>query len=154
MEPLNQWVCDKCRKVIESPRDGYFQWLSKGDDCMFNSQYGFKIVHADPRCHFYGQPSEECGYPMSDFEGNDRYSTLLNFLDPGVLLMKEYRGPRVRDMREFVEIMRRFMIPYYEEARLYFLQLPGDDEFAPDTQVYKEENLKRIIEKYSKRKDV
>ena len=26
MEPLKQWVCDVCGKIIETPDDGYVVW--------------------------------------------------------------------------------------------------------------------------------
>jgi hypothetical protein len=59
LEPLNKWICDQCGGVIDSPRDGYLQWLTEGGDRMLDSEHGFKIVHADPKCHFYGQDSRE-----------------------------------------------------------------------------------------------
>ena len=72
-----------------------------------------------------------------------------SFIEGAVLIAHVLKEERVKNMREFVEIMRRFTIPFYEEARLHFGQLPGDDEFVPDTSVYDQESLKRIIEKYS-----
>ena len=37
LEPLKQFICDKCGETIKSPRDGWVEWLEQGDDTMYNS---------------------------------------------------------------------------------------------------------------------
>jgi len=151
LEPLKQFICDKCGETIKSPRDGWVEWLEQGDDTMYNSQYGFKIVHADPKCYFY--PDREYpgsnSTPLTHFTGEGGYTWLLCFLDLGPLLMKDYKGPRVKDMREFVELMRRLTLPYYEEVRLYAGSLRTSENFVADNSFYEQENLKKIIQELS-----
>ena len=112
---------------------------------MFNSQFDFKIIHANEYCYF--------DYPnslsLNCLLGERGYLKLLSFLDIGPLLLKEYKGPRVKDLREFMEFMRRLTIPYYEEARLYFNYLPSDEDFDLEESIYSQDELKRIIQKYS-----
>lgn len=149
LEPLKKWICDSCGKVIESPEDGFVEWLEEGKDIMFNSQYGFKIIHAGGKCFIYPEQSaNSSGVPLEHFIGDKGYLYLLSFLDLGSLLMEEYKGARVKDMREFVEFMRRLTVPYYEEARLYFKHLSSDDDFVLEPSIYHEEELRKIIQKY------
>jgi len=150
LEPLRQFICDNCGGIITSPKEGWVEWLEEGDDIMYNSQYGFKIVHYNQKCYFYPDQKfpNSNGMPLEYFVGEEGYIWLLSFLDIGPFLMKEYKGPSVKDMREFVGLMRRLTLPYYEEARLYFGNLRADDEFVLDHSIYEQENLKRIIKKY------
>src|SRR4030042_2172493 len=148
LEPLKQFICDKCGGLIESPRDGWVEWLEQGDDTMYNSQYGFKIVHANPKCYFYPDPQYpgSLSSPLEYFVGERGYSQLLCFLDLGPFIMKDYKGPRVKDMREFVELMRRLTLPYYEEVRQYAKRLRTSEHFVADDSFYSPETLKAIIQ--------
>ena len=92
---------------------------------------------------------KEDGTPMKP--GDEGYLYLLSFLDSGALLMEKYKGPRVKDMREFVEFIRRLTVPYYEEARLYFEHLSSDDDFILELSIYHEEELRKIIQKYGEK---
>ncbi len=151
LEPLKQWICDSCGQVIKSPDDGYVEWLVESEESSFSSQYGFKIIHSGEECTCY--PEEEISLndaPLEFFLRERGYLNLLNFLDIGPLLMKEYKGPRVKYLREFVEFMRRLTVPYYEEARLYFKNVQTDEHFVLDDSIYQEENLIKIIQKYGR----
>ena len=151
LEPLKQFICDKCGGLIKSPRDGWVEWLEQGDDTMYNSQYGFKIVHANPKCYFYPAPEYpgSNSTPLTHFTGEGGYIWLLCFLDLGPLLMKNYKGSRVKDMREFVELMRRLTLPYYEEVRRYAEGVRASENFVADNSFYDQENLKAIIQELS-----
>jgi hypothetical protein len=124
------------------------------DDSRLN--YGFKVVHSkqsSPRllagtdCSVYGSPS----LPLTELAGDPGFVVLLNFLDTGKALDKEYSGVQVKDMREFTELFRRLYVPHYEEARIY-LDDAKEDELIYDLQDKwtSQENLKRIIEKYAR----
>jgi hypothetical protein len=47
---------------------------------------------------------------LEEFIGQNGAVMLLSFLDVGPYLEADYQGPRVEDMREFVEFMRRLNI--------------------------------------------
>ncbi len=151
LEPLKQWICDSCGQVIETPDDGYVEWLVESEEAAFGQQYGFKIIHAGEECTCYSEEDvSKNDAPLESFIGNKGHLYLLSFLDVGTLLMREYKGARVKNLREFVEFMRRLTVPYYEEARLYFENLHADEDFVLDDSIYNQENLIRIIQKYGK----
>lgn len=155
LEPLAQWVCDTCGEVIESPEDGWLEWIS--DDDMKAS--GFRIVHhlpASPRkkthpedgCYQYSGNSYGSDSHLSEFIGEDGLAHLLTFLDWGHVDPRG--GPRVRRSDELAELFRRVMLPHYEEARLYWSEATNAGEFADANQVspYTQETLKQIIRQF------
>jgi hypothetical protein len=77
---------------------------------------------------------------------------LLSFLDVGEYHDPDYNGPRVADMREFVEFTRRLTNPYYEEARTYWSQANADEVFADANEIwiYLPRTLKEIVRRYGK----
>ena len=126
LEPLKQWICDSCSQVIESPEQGWLEWLWDQDDDR--KAHGFKIVHHamySPRkstrgCYHYDDSVRRADDYLNGYVGKDNLPALLAFLDPGEVIASTYHGPDLKDMREFVEIIRRLHVPYYEEARLYW----------------------------------
>lgn len=72
------------------------------------------------------------------------------FLDPGSRHTPEYLGPKLRDLREWVELYRRLHIPYYEEAREYWDRADERGYFdgANELWTYLPDNLKRLIEQF------
>ncbi|MEG6549577.1 hypothetical protein V6C53_04975 [Desulfocurvibacter africanus] len=155
--PLQQWVCDSCGGIIEKPEDGWLEWLHKKEGLGY---HGFRIVHhasASPRaphrnCYTYNDRREllmdghlhwyvgECGLP-----------SLLSKLEIGKYHSKEPLC-MIGDMRNYIDTMRRLLIPYYEEARLY-LDEAWAEEYSGTNEIglYAPETLKRIIEEYAGR---
>ncbi len=155
LEPLKQWVCDSCGEIINSAEDGWVEWLDGEEE--FNSCYGFKIVHNDgssPRgkggCFHYSEKQGPSDIQLDHFMGDKGYVYLLSFLDWGPYVIPEYKGPRVKDIREFIEFMRRLTIPYYEEARMFFKEALADGDLDPSSvdMIYDPEDLKRIVDKH------
>ncbi len=153
--PLKQWICDSCDELINSAEDGWVEWLSGRE--TFNSCYGFKIVHNDgssPRgkggCFHYSEKQGPSDTQLARFMGEKGYVYLLSFLDWGPYVTPEYKGPRVKDIREFVAFMRRLTIPYYEEARVFFDKALAEGIMDPSIVegIYEPESLKEIVEKY------
>ena len=124
LEPLEQWICDACGEVIETPGDGYLEWLS-GDD---HKAHSFRIVHHAPKsprkpggdCYAYTKASGRMDLDLDAHVGPSGLPHLLTFLDAGEYHQRDYQGPEVRNVREWVELFRRLQLPYYEEARLYW----------------------------------
>ena len=44
LEPLTQWICDRCGQVVKSPEDDLLCWLHKTREGEFKA-HGFLIVH-------------------------------------------------------------------------------------------------------------
>jgi hypothetical protein len=155
LKPLEQWYCDYCGEVIASPREGYIEWLVEDDIAD-----AFRIVHhasASPR-----RPGEDCYHHTAHRGRHDMHLDrcvgpaglpyLLSFLDLGpVHDPDEEHTVRVRSVREFVEVMRRLTLPYYEEARtLWGIATEGGffDGGGNEIWVYLPDTLKTLIKQY------
>jgi hypothetical protein len=87
-------------------------------------------------------------------KGEQGLSFLLALIDPGPYRDISYQGPKIRDIREWVELTRRLMLPYYEdyeEARIYMDRADTDGFFDgyPARLIYFPETLQLVIVKYS-----
>lgn len=158
MTPLVQFTCDKCRDVIYSPAEGYVEWeqfIREGNPTLLENSR-FKIIHnsySSPNedCFFYSQNPNGKSSALNDFLNENQMPRLLSFLDVGPHHAPQHLGAEIRDMREYVEFMRRLTIPYYEEARHYFQEAENDGYFdgANELWIYQSDTLKYLIEKYS-----
>lgn len=152
--PLEAWVCDTCGELATSDdNSGMVVWQTHDTDGRFD-YYDFKIVHktiaSDPhpyRC----DPGAENGFtsslPLNAFLGADGLALLLSWLSQGPL-KSGGTEPRVVDMDQFVDLVRRVQTPYYEEARSRFdderthYWLGDANEYAP----YRPDTLRRIAD--------
>ncbi|MFA7056641.1 MAG: hypothetical protein WC155_03655 [Candidatus Cloacimonadales bacterium] len=98
-----------------------------------------------------GKSAQSCA--LEDFLGSDGVNNLLSFYSIGPLKRALYPDEgssksRIFDNDEFIDLIRRVQIPYYEEARQYFnkgevVEYYSDNhEYAP----YLPHILKKIIE--------
>jgi hypothetical protein len=146
LEPLNQFICDNCGGIIDGVENGFVEWLVEPETSL---NYNFTIVHApqnpgDTLGCLQHQPQSSyihLEYLMSD-EG---LIQILWFLDTGLYYAPAYQGPKVKDMREFVELVRRLKLPYYEEARNYIFDTP-DFDHGDELTMYSALNLRALIE--------
>ncbi|MBZ9633058.1 hypothetical protein [Clostridium sp. FP1] len=150
LQPLKQWVCDKCGEVIKCPEDGYVQWNRKNSDLEIDD---FVIVHHKPAspmknsrkaCYIY---DSDCD--LKSFLGEKGIVELHGLLDPGQYHMPEYKT-RVTNIRNWSDFYKRLQLPYYEEARRYWNRAMNDGYFGDSNEIYiyLPENLKRMIEHY------
>ena len=111
-QPPTQWICDRCRQVIESPEQGMVEWLQEVDESVPSVRaYGLRIIHHDQyspsaphnTCRLHR--GEFCDMPLHDLVGPKGLQLLLEFLDPQPAA--KYRGPQVRDLREWVNLVKR-----------------------------------------------
>ncbi len=147
LTPIQQFVCDSCGQLIEKPEDGWFEWLENTK----TKAYGFRIVHHLKSCQYSGHPSDLSDTDLVDVLGPNGLPKLYRFIDAGPMHdPKRTYVPEVRDLREFMEILRRLTIPYYEEARLYWNDAKHDNYFdgANEVWIYLPKNLKNLIKKY------
>jgi hypothetical protein len=115
LTPLRQWYCDVCDEVIENPETGYVIW--KTDDRLL--KYDFKIIHK-ARCDL---DDHQCSMEVGKFLGLDGITRCLSFLSLGpVKATLGSTWQQVRDIDEFVDLVRRLQTPYYEEARRLFTE--------------------------------
>jgi hypothetical protein len=157
--PLKQFICDTCGEIIEKPEDGWIEWIHS-DDGM---QTEFNIVHhagSSPRkifnhegCYQHGGRNGRMDNNLNQYiNPNVIMSFLLHFLDIGRHHdpSRNYIGKV--NISEYVELVRRLTIPYYEEARLYWEMAKNDGYFDGENEIsiYSVNFLKGIIDKYSK----
>lgn len=151
MKPLEQFICDTCHSLIGKPEEGWFEWLS--DDTGIHS---FRIVHHKSVCHQHSAHRHVKDNHLNYFVGPENLPSLYKFLDPGYRYNRDLQ-PVANNLQlaEFTEILRRFTIPHYEEARLYFDQAEQDGLFdgANEVSPYKQDLLKSIIHNYKSSTD-
>jgi hypothetical protein len=89
--------------------------------------------------------------PLNSVTGPSGLARLLSFFDVGPYHDPDYSGPRVADIREFTEIIRRLMLPYYEEARMYWERAIADGFFGSPNEVYLyvPNTCQSLVEKYT-----
>jgi hypothetical protein len=111
------------------------------------------VSRADPdyaNCYRYTREPYRQDMHLNHFLGADGLPGVLAFLDVGPHHQREYKGPEVRDVREWTELFRRLFLPYYEEARLHWSVAEGDGFFQDGNEhwIYLPDTLKRAIEQY------
>lgn len=161
LKPLEQWICDGCGEIIDSPEHGMVEWLSRSSAIPSGPPFrvkGFRVVHVaaySPRwpngsCYKYEGNAGGQDNHLVYFTGEEGMARLLRFVDIGPYHEEEYKGPMAENLREWAELVRRLTIRYYEEARLYWHKALEDGFFdgANEIYIYLPDTLKRIIADY------
>lgn len=162
LEPLKQFYCDECGEIIESPKDGFVEWLQIYDEETGKiTVSGFRIIHRSVKSPFISTSKEGCyKYGDNDYRMDNElthtlklsHQLIYSYLDLGFVHDAEGKiGSRVVDYKSFVDFAKRLTIPYYEEARKYFTNALQDGQFSDSNEIglFSEETLKSIIETYS-----
>lgn len=156
LRPLQQFICDKCKEIIETPQLGYVEYLNHLIDVngsIIQITSGFRIVHHDGKnnCYYYDRTINQQTLPLSDFVGENKLNMIFSYLDEGITISPERVGVQVKDIREFILFAKRLTVPYFEEARLYFDQAKSNGYFDGDDgpYVYSIEKLKSIVQEFS-----
>lgn len=146
-EPLKQFYCDTCGRIIEDPSKGTLAWISNKDATGTFICDDFHICHKNNNC----RPHRECDVELIHLAEGKGLNLLLSKIDCGIYFNQSYLKPGVGNFRSFTEILRRLYLPYYEEARQYFVRAKKSDEFGDVNEVdfFDPENMKRIIIQYS-----
>ncbi len=148
MTPLEQFICDSCGEMIEKTEDGWVEWLLADD----RKAHSFRIVHHDQKCQYDSRRVHVLADDhLTEFLGPDRLANLYRFIDLGQIHdPKGLLSPMARNLKEYMEIVRRLTIPHYEEARLYWDKAERDGFFegANEIWVYLPNNLKALIREY------
>ncbi len=108
------WICDVCHKLIDNLDRGYVIWKSQTG----GRDHDFKIIHQSD-CDL---PDHDSSMALRDCLGQDGLNMLLMFLSPGAVLKQFEKKPRlsVPNLDEWVDLVRRVQIPYYDLARPLF----------------------------------
>jgi hypothetical protein len=144
MTPLEEWICDVCGEIIESPENAYVIWK----DDQEKGARSFKIIHHG-RCDLKDHGSS---MPLSKYLGKDGLTHLLAFWSVGPI--KEKLGiqnyANIKNDSEFVDFVRRVQIPYYEEDRQYFYESDVIEKMSDANEVfpYQPDILKEIVEEH------
>ena len=144
LQPLKQWICDACGKVIEKPEDGWWEYLHDLENDLVS---GFRIVHYGGPCYYNTVEARRNNKMVGDMHlehmiTSGSFGHMLHWLE-----LSETK--KVKDhfvMTEFIEIMRRLHLPYWEEARLCWERAYNDG--FHDGCGFSENDLIRIIEEY------
>jgi hypothetical protein len=157
LQPLEQFICDRCAEVICSKREGWIEWLGTYEP---HRASGFKIVHhksssplkGKDGCYFYSDHRDRQDEHLDSFDGENLIYNLLYWIDVGPHISPDYTGPVASDLREWCELTKRLQLPYYEEARLYIDEAIADDlidDPGNPHYLYSVSVLKKIAAKYS-----
>lgn len=156
-KPFSVFKCDICGSYIDAS-DGMLEWLQKPTDESRDNPSAecLESIHICCRrkpCNMvYDQRAIAEGLHeqwdhLDSFIGTDNIDEILT-LPMNRTIPKEKH-------EEFLEILRRLMIPYYEEARQYFSRAENDGlieslrGFKAGHYVWKPDKLIEIIEEYS-----
>jgi hypothetical protein len=159
LTPLKQFVCDTCGKIIEKPEHGWIEWVDDLDK-RIDSFSNFHIVHhasysplkGYDGCYKNSLEKGRSDMHLHDFiDDNYKMANILSFLDVGSYHAPKYEKTKIADMRQYVEIVRRLTIPYYEEARLYWEKAKQDGYFEDKSEIliYAVNHLKELINEYA-----
>lgn len=146
LKPLEEWYCDTCGQVIDSHDNGIlvFKTLPVGYS-------DFKIVHKG-KCD--NKQDYDGSYEIAWVLGQDGLTQLLSFLTIGPIKIAngqpDVMSITPQAMANFVDTIRRFQIPCYEEARKNFSNpdVLSDFDDANEVFPYKKQELLRIIRDY------
>jgi hypothetical protein len=155
--PLQQWVCDTCEEIIEKPEHGYVEYKYKLDSVPL-LRHDFRVVHHAPHSP-YRKSGANCYYPNSERGGDWALTNCLgarglvlltSWIDPGKEFVRSFDGPGVKELREWVVLLRRLHVPFYEEARFFFQQAHRDDNLggSNDFLFYSPKGLQEILREY------
>ena len=141
LKPLEQWCCDTCGNVIDGPEKGCVEWHTTH---RTNTVSGFRIVHRGSKCTYQGIELATLGrtstqVPLREALDSPGLGHMLQVLEHAV----SDGSAREESMHEFMEVLRRVHIPYYEEARLAWQA--GLTEGIHDGTQYDSATLRRLI---------
>lgn len=134
LKPLEQFICDTCHGVIEKPEDGWVEWLGYYENHKPRNTE-FRVCHHKSRCMVLANHKN-----VSDGHLHTKLqfkSFVLQLLD---MLSSPHHTAHPEDVPGITEMLRRFTIPYYDEARQYL-----NEENYTDPYDLIERNLKAII---------
>lgn len=161
LKPLEEWICDTCKKVISRPEQGQVEWLRDEEDKVHSFRICHNAVHSPIRISSSNDPAlgPDCRtlgriasvLDLKTMTGTSGMEWMISFLDAGIITVPDAESPLiVNEARNWKDTFRRLFFPYYEEARMSFEAAEAGGFFInkDDVSRYSKDALKSIIEKY------
>ena len=157
-KPFTKYVCDVCGKTIDT-QDAVLQWVQRPSKEFPNHPSYEELEDIRICCN-----KEKCDMHLENKASREHLHFMWNhlnyFVEPNniddILCFPMERVIPQNMKKDYLKILRRLTIPYYEEARKYFSSAYEDGEIE-NMRAYDEGHiswrpnyLKYIIEKYSK----
>lgn len=151
--PLKQFICDSCKTTILNIEDGWIEWECYIDDKTDKIvSKNFRICHHNTKCQKLINHASCADLPLSHFTGDYAIVQTISMLDNGIYHDPTYAaGSEIENLREFAELQRRLLLPYYEEARQYWDKAINQGYFGEinEISIYMPSFLKTMIEDFS-----
>lgn len=147
LKPLEQFVCDACRQVIETAGDGWFEWCEDGE----RQAHSFRIVHHRPECRSSPETPGLRQHRLDELVGIGNMTRLYGLFDVGLPEEGAVKTlATLLDRHEFTDLLLRLTSRYYDEARQYWQQAraAGFFEGSSEAMIYQPSTFKKIIEQY------
>ncbi len=154
LKPLKQWICDSCGGIIKKREDGWWEFIH---DTKSNLIYGFHIVHYGNHgdCYYDEQALSKENKSVGSMNLDHMLTSgghghMLHWLE----LSQQVQG-KIEDrfdMQDYINIMRRLYLPYWEEARSYWER--GFKDGFHDACGFSEKDLINIINEYESNNDI
>ena len=120
LRALQSWTCDTCGQPIINLEQALLIWRSSADlFCPWVPNSSTRISARRTAIPAAARATRR-RWNWRAYLGPEGLTQLLAFLSLGPLLGPSDAMPRVRDFDEFVDLLRRLQVPYYEEARPHF----------------------------------
>lgn len=154
LTPLYQFYCDTCYQVIDRPLDGVVEWIhAAGMQFDFRMVHGWRAVRrlqgkATPRNGCFQHPHTAGAHSMSipKFLTQYHLEWVAEVALSPAFSLEGYQLP-LRDPDQFLEVVRRLLVPYYEEGRLVLEQALAEGAWR-QLDGYRAEVLQSLIVRY------
>lgn len=100
--------------------------------------HDFLIVHKDidkPNCDPGAKSGWVSSIELAYYLGPDGFAALMAMLSAGPILEPKGGRSRVKDYDQFVDVVRRLQVPWYEEARQHFRSPEVTEQFRGGSEI-------------------
>ena len=145
---MKNWICDTCGGNIETPDDGWVQWITLGSSKLGRD---LQLVHKFDTSK--GGRKDLCMFNQTAEYAKDKGiiadNSLSEFIGPdGLIRMMVFISHSELPTLEVLEMMKRLHIPGYEQARKHFKAAINAGIFEPNMpeNFYSQSDINATIE--------
>jgi hypothetical protein len=144
IKPLTQWKCDSCGTYVDG-ETGMLEWIEGRDDLTRPKASQFRIAHTEGCLNYGDHPGRKDGH-LRDYVGPDGLQCLLEIANN-----YGHGKDSLENASEFVTIIRRLHVPYFEEARPHFADYAQEEARDLESLISADIHyLERIANRYEK----